>query len=255
MGFLSSDTANSADANSANANPATTQSSEVTSPKYPPLETIDSLIGQPARQPMGAVLPPFENAAFMSQRHEVNPALALNLLGDIQHKITAWQEQLRQLARAIHAITTQGPMVDGWLESSLTSQHHLSDSSKDRSSRAEASLLRHGDADALKQYVDAIESHHHQNNQDDTSNRLETRPDGDNHRRNGAIAQYRLCCLSEDGSVRSQPCPPAQMASVSTAIARYQKFKQLMVQKDALERKLQLTVDELTGIRARLQQD
>ncbi|MEL7399474.1 MAG: hypothetical protein AAFN68_02750, partial [Pseudomonadota bacterium] len=170
----------------------------------------------------------------------------------IQQKVTAWQEQLRQLAHAIHAITAQGPMVNGWLESSVASQLD--------SNHAEASLLRHGDTDALMQYVDALENRTQKsaplNGPGAVSENLPPvgrhLANGNTHA-SGASAQYQLCALSEDGSVRSQPCPPEQMASVSTAIARYQKFKQLMAQKDALESKLQLTVNDLTVIRTRLQ--
>lgn len=259
MGFQSSDTTHSApDGSNVNRTHA--------EPPTNPPDAIDSLITPPTAQPMGAVLPPFENQAFMSQRHEVNPALALNLLGDIQQQVVAWQEQLRQLARAIHAITAQGPMVNGWLESSLTPQNGFGEFSQDGANSAEASLLRHGDADALMQYVDALESRHDQDNQGTQGSaagrhleaeRIETGRNvasGD-ARTNDTIAQYRLCSLSEDGLVRSQPCPPEQMASVSTAIARYQKFKQLVAKKDVLESKLQQTVDELTGLRSRFQQD
>ncbi len=178
------------------------------------------------------VLPPLKNEAFLSQRHEVNPAIALNLLEDMQTVVTTWQEQLRQIVQTIRALYAQGPMVDGWLESSL-------ESGRSADGAADSTILRHGDADMLMQYVEALE-------QTGT-------PEADSLAA-GSPAQYSLCCLDDEGQVQSQPCPAAQLAMVSTAIARYQTFKQLMAQKQALEAKLKNAVDQLTGVRAELHQ-
>lgn len=176
----------------------------------------------------GLVLPPLQCEAFISQRHEVNPALALNLLQDIQATVGIWQEQQRQIMRALQGLYAQGPMVDGWLQSSLSA---LDPQPAD----ASATILRHGDADALMQYVESLENSTHA-------------PSTQAH-------QYQLCSLKEDGSVRSQCCPPEQMALVGTAIARYQKFKQLMDQQQAIEAKLQQAVDLLGGVRTQLHLD
>lgn len=204
---------------------------------------IDSLISQS----VGIVLPPFQNEAFMSQRHEVNPALALNLLNDIQTVVITWQEQLRRLVHALRALIAQGPMVDGWLESSCAPEKGLDMSA----TGAEAALLRHGDADALMQYVEALE--HCGLASEDFAPAVS--PNASESFSENSPAQYRLCSLNADGTVRSQLCPPEQVAFVSTAIARYQKFKQLVAQKEAIEAKLQQAVNELTGVRARLQPD
>lgn len=190
----------------------------------------------------GVVLPPLKNEAFLSQRHEVNPALALNLLEDIQAVVTLWQEQLRQVVQTIRLLYAQGPMVDGWLESSVGGSAVEGRVEADNASGSMGStVLRHGDADALMQYVEALEQ-----------------VDGDTPAKaitsDQSSTQYSLCCLDDDGQLRSQPCPAAQMALVSTAIARYRKFKQLMGQKQTLEAKLQNAVDELTGVRTAFQQ-
>ncbi|MEM9087891.1 MAG: hypothetical protein AAGC93_04015 [Cyanobacteria bacterium P01_F01_bin.53] len=226
-------------------------------------------------------LPPFEKVSALSQRHEVNPALALNLLNDIQVVIITWQAQLRQLVQAIHALTAQGPMVNGWLESVVMP----STGQKTAVQEAEATLLRHGDADALMQYVDALEQRKQAQGvgsdrvemgvptQSNTTQSTATQRAANDIAGNvpeqfsagaGAVGSeavgresvthYRLCSLAEDGSVRSHPCPPEQMAMVSTAIARYQKFKQLTAQKEAIEIKLQQSVDHLTGLRGLLQE-
>ncbi|MEO0770823.1 MAG: hypothetical protein AAFY72_15625 [Cyanobacteria bacterium J06649_4] len=208
---------------------------------------IDTL----AQLPGTIILPPVGTEATVSQKHEVNPALALNALGDIQSLVTTWRDQLRSVVRSLHSIHAQGPMVDGWLESS---------SQMPTSTAAEASLLRHGDADALMQYVESLGA------QQTTGAEVNRTPEGGPFTGGPSAAsstanalesatQYRLCSLDEHGRMRSQPCPPEQMGVVSIAIARYQKFKQLMGKKRALEAKLQTAVDQLNAVRSSLQQE
>ena len=191
------------------------------------IDAMSTAISSPYR----VVLPPIVSDEFVSQRHEVNPALALSLLGDMQAKVSVWQQQQRQIIHAMRVLYSQGPMVDGWLQSSLE-PHARSESS------ASAAVLRHGDADALMQYVNALEQSEGQARNSHTD----------------SASQYCLCWLNDDGTVRSQVCPPEQIAMVSTAIARYQKFKQLTLQKQAIADKLQQAVDLLTGVRGTLQQ-
>jgi hypothetical protein len=182
-------------------------------------------------------LPPLQCEAFVSQRHEVNPALALNLLQEIQATVSLWQQQQRQIVQAMRGLYAQGPMVDGWLQSSL-----MMTAPQPSSMEAGATVLRHGDPEALMKYVEALE------------NTDAARPSWDNQP-SDTPTEYQLCSLQNDGSIRTQLCPPEQMALVSTAIARYQKFKQLMVQKQAIEAKLQQAVDLLSGVRHQLQQN
>ncbi|WP_157620199.1 hypothetical protein [Synechococcus sp. PCC 7335] len=184
------------------------------------------------------VLPPVRSKHFVSQRHEVNPALAFNLLRDIQSEVSIWHEQLRQIVDAIHALHDQGPMVDGWLESSVArSQSATKDAGVD------AAILRHGDLDVLLQYVEVISSK--ESSQVESGKAESSQADGEK-----ATTTYRLCHMDQSGRVISQHCPPEQMGMVSMAIARYQKFRQLMSQKQAIEAKLQRTVDALTGTRS-----
>ncbi|MEL6160208.1 MAG: hypothetical protein AAFQ40_03925 [Cyanobacteria bacterium J06623_5] len=217
-----------------------------------PAAEVDSL----AQLPGTISLPPFRSDFSASQRHEVNPALALNLLKDIQLKVTVWHEQLRKIVQALHALHAQGPMVDGWLESSSETSQIA------HSSAAEASILRHGDADALMQYIESLGDkalnppaqavNAAGQSLDDA---CQSRRSGSNSGPNSGMTQYRLCSLDESGQVRSQPCPPEQMGIVSVAIARYQNYKQLLAQKQVIDAKLQLAVDQLTGVRAVLQQE
>jgi hypothetical protein len=200
---------------------------------------IDSMI----QLELGSVLlPPLASEAFVSQRHEVNPALALNLLTEIQTAVTTWQAQLRQIVQAMHLLYAQGPMVDGWLESSLAATG--TETGAETGAATSSAIFRHGDADALMQYVEALETVSAEGIVCDRSSKVASSGGSAN-----AVAQYRLCSLDETGNVRSWPCAPEQMAIVSTAIARYQKFKQLIDRKQCLEAKLQLAVDELTSVR------
>ena len=188
------------------------------------------------------VLPAMAVVSPHSNRHEVNPALALKLLRDIEQSVLVWQTELRRVVSAIKALHEQGPMVDGWLESSLTS---VSKTVK-ASHSMETTLLRHGDADALMQYVEALESHELGDEPSDVTFL-------DDEVGCSAGAQYRLCWLDDEGKVQSQICPTEQMAVVSAAIARYQKCKQFLTQQRVLEGRLQGAVDELVNVRNNVQ--
>jgi hypothetical protein len=196
----------------------------------------------------GIVLPPLQCEAFLSQRHEVNPALALNLLQEIQSSVGLWQQQQRQIVQAMHRLYAQGPMVDGWLQSSL-----LMTTPQPLPVDASATVLRHGDPEALMKYVEALENSAIDPLEIDTRTTQAAQQSGDDF--SDTAAQYQLCSLKEDGSICAQLCPPEQMALVSTAIARYQKFKQLVSQKQVIEAKLQQAVDLLSGVRHQLQMD
>jgi hypothetical protein len=204
----------------------------------------------------GIVLPPLQCEAFISQRHEVNPALALNLLQDIQVSVGHWQQQQRQIVQALQALYAQGPMVDGWLQSSLSPAE-----ARSVPQDASAAILRHGDAEALMQYVEALEIKNRENSA--TEKRASAAADSIEqgterelgYEASDSSSQYQLCSLQKDGSIHSRPCPAEQVALVSTAIARYQKFKQMMSQQYAIEAKLQQAVDLLSEVRTQLQPD
>ncbi len=209
-------------------------------------------------------LPPVRSERFVSQRHEVNPALAFNLLKDIHSVVSVWHEQLRQIVQALHALHAQGPMVDGWLESSTQRPQSVA-----QAVGVDSTILRHGDAEALLQYVEALgddslnscdrAKKHGLHPIDQTGIAVDS-ADSDvtsstEAGTEGVPTVYRLCHLSESGRIVSQPCPPEQMGMVSMAIARHQKFRQLMNKKQAIEAKLQCAVDELTSTRSVLKED
>ena len=232
---------------------------------------IDTL----AQLPGPIALPPVSSSEpFISQKHEVKPALALNLLNDIQSVVSSWQEQLRQIVTSMNAIQAQGPMVEGWLEccTQQTSAHTLQQGAAQHPDQAaaitaEMALLRHGDTDALMRYVDALDARPAQPPVIDL-NAHNSFSSGTTPTTNSASqpsvgqpsvsqtaepsAHYRLCNLDASGKVSSRPCPADQMGMVSLAIARHQKFKQLFHQKQTIEAKLQKAIDQLTGVRGTL---
>lgn len=191
-----------------------------------------------ANLPSAVVLPAMTLDSPYSNRHEVKPALAFKLLRDIEQSVLVWQAELRRVVGAIDALHAQGPMVDGWLDSSTSAEmsHTIA------SHNTETTLLRHADADTLMRYVEALES-----------SELEDEPPvpafADKSNDSAGRTQYRLCWLDGEGNVCSQACPPEQMAAVSTAISRYQKCKQLLAQHQMLEARLQSVVSGLTGVR------
>ncbi|MEO1593445.1 MAG: hypothetical protein AAFU71_19445, partial [Cyanobacteria bacterium J06632_22] len=113
----------------------------------------------------------------VSYRHEVNPALATNLLNEIQLAVAEQQRQLRRVIRQIKALYAEGPVVDGWLESSSNSPKAVVPGGL-RSADATATipqpeaestepesldgvdpsvLFRHGEVEDLMAYVQAME--------------------------------------------------------------------------------------------------
>ncbi|MEL6139684.1 MAG: hypothetical protein AAFR42_20040 [Cyanobacteria bacterium J06628_6] len=175
--------------------------------------------------------------ATVSYRHEVNPAIAFNLLNDLQSAITRLQHQLRQVVGKIKALYAEGPVVNGWLESSTDT---ADTASSDPSAPTDPSaLFRHGDVEDLIAYVQAIEPQ-------ETPLTVPTTSQPDESPR------YRLCQLDATGQVRSQLCPPEQVPTVSMAIVRYQKLSKLVSQKQTLEAKLRQVVDTLGDLKTLL---
>ncbi|MEM6450246.1 MAG: hypothetical protein AAF703_08035 [Cyanobacteria bacterium P01_D01_bin.105] len=192
-------------------------------------------------------LPPIDTVSFVSGRHEVNPAIALNLIQDIQLSITNWQLQQREVISAMRTLHAQGPMVDGWLQSSRPSQPSRPIQTGHTNLLDDTTILRHGDANALMRYVESLEVESLES--DNIPNEAQTVTQTGTADLDSGASQYWLCYLNDDGSICSQLCPAEQMVAVGTAIARFQKFKQLKLKQQALEIKLQQAVDMLTGIR------
>lgn len=61
-------------------------------------------------------------------------------------------------------------------------------------------------------------------------------------------ANYQLCGLDRSGKRWAHLCPPADIAEVSLAIARYHQLKQLLEQKRVYERKLNNLAESLVHL-------
>ncbi|HEY9690716.1 MAG TPA: hypothetical protein V6D15_00755 [Oculatellaceae cyanobacterium] len=154
-------------------------------------------------------LPKVTAPNFTKHRHQANPAMAITVLKEIEQKVIGWQQQLQQTLKKIQDVYSEGPIIDGWIESAIQNQKI---SVKDRHQTPMPPMM---------DYVTEIVS----------------QPDG-----KFTVADYRLCGLDAEGQLWSRPCPPKQIPSVSMAIARYHKLRQLLNQKQELENRLtQLT--------------
>ncbi len=170
-------------------------------------------------------LPKFKTPSFTSHRNAANPAFAMNLLKEIQADVAAWQTELQKIVRQIQDIYLEGPIVNGWLES-----HEKQEESKG------TATLRHAEVDRLMDYVEEICA------ADGSVSSPSTR------------AGYRLCALDSAGKVWSRPCPPDQVPSVSMAIARYQKLRQLLGRKQYLETRLSQLAETLVVLHGHIQE-
>jgi len=176
------------------------------------------------------MLPRRKRPSFSRHRHDANPALALKVLQDIHIAVEAWHGELKQTVQQIQALYMEGPIVDGWLEV-------VEDSSGSSSPEVSAAMLRHADPQELSGYVE----HLYQstgNGQDEPGKATQQ-----------GTPNYRLCSLDADGQLNCIPCPPEQLSTISLAIARHQRLRLLLDQKQYLEARLKRTVEVLTHSR------
>lgn len=169
-------------------------------------------------------LPKFKNPSFSSHRHGANPALAMNILQEIQEHVAGWQTELQTILQQIQEIYLEGPIVNGWLESTVKEPE-----------QGGTATLRHAEVDRLMDYVEEICT---------TTGKSEK----------SARTGYRLCGLDAAGKVWSRPCPPEQLPIVSMAIARHQKLRQLLGRKQYLETRLSQLAETLVVLHSTIQQ-
>ncbi|WP_414528398.1 hypothetical protein [Nodularia chucula] len=174
-------------------------------------------------------LPKFKSPSFSNHRHGANPALAMNILQEIQEHIAGWQRELQGILQQIQDIYLEGPIVNGWLESKLKEPE-----------KGATATLRHGEVVNLMDYVEEI----------CTTNEKVNEEVSENPPRSG----YRLCGLDAAGKVWSRDCPSDQLPMVSMAIARHQKLRQLLGRKQYLETRLSQLAETLVMLHSNIQQ-
>jgi hypothetical protein len=182
----------------------------------------------PAQKHQGKTptLPKLKSPTFSNHRHATNPALAMNLLKEIEAIVAGWQKELRTIVRQIQDIYMDGPIVDGWLES------HSQEGQEVKTE------VRQATVDRLMDYVaEALP-------QPDAKVTCESPRTG-----------YRLCGLDANGQFWSRFCPSDQVPSVSLAIARHQKLRQLLSRKQDLETRLGQLAETLIVMHGHLSQD
>lgn len=177
-------------------------------------------------------LPRMQSPSSTGQRAAANPALARNLLKEIETVVVQWQDELQAVLQQIQDLYAEGPIVDGWLES-----YAQEDSA--------VSTLRHADVECLMDYVEK--------QWNAAPPVAAPAAESARGRENLTNAGYRLCGLNEDGQLWFRHCPPDQVPAVSLAIVRYQKLRQLLNQKQHLETRLSQLAETLVGVHRQLQ--
>ena len=167
-------------------------------------------------------LPKLKTPNFTSHRNAANPSLASSLLAEMQTIVEGWHTELNQTLRQIQDLYLEGPIVDGWLESH--SGQPLGD----------LSTLRHAEVDRLMTYIEEICAAPIPGTKD------------------APKAGYQLCGINADGQRWSYPCPAEQIPSLSLAIARYHKLKQLLDRKQELENRLGGLAETLVGLHSKM---
>ena len=150
-------------------------------------------------------LPKF-NFILSSHCNIFNPTLEGKLLAETQTDVASYEAQLQKIIHQIQETYMEGPLVDGWLESYPCVPEPIA--------------MRH-------------ESVHLANYEEVCSFGQE------NVTCESPRPGYRLCGLDAAGQKWSRPCPLEQLPSISIAISRYQKLRQLLESKHHLERRLQ----------------
>ncbi|WP_204106829.1 MULTISPECIES: hypothetical protein [Spirulina sp. CCY15215] len=109
------------------AKPISLPSPQLSQPKLSPSQLSPSRLPQSQKTPTASFPKPYQSqltnlprlqaVQISKHRHGVNPALATNLLKEIEEITMNWQRELKKVLIAIQDLYLEGPIVDGWLES------------------------------------------------------------------------------------------------------------------------------------------
>ena len=170
-------------------------------------------------------LPKFKTPSFSNHRHGANPVLSMNILEAIQEKVASWQIELQTIVQQIQDIYLEGAIINGWLESHPQPPETTG-----------TATLRHAEVDQLMDYVEEICAN------------------SDKEAYKSVHTTYRLCGVDAAGQVWSRSCPIEQVPSVSIAIARHKRLRQLLGRKQDLENRLSQLAESLVKLHSHIQQ-
>lgn len=213
---------------------------------FPPAPTtglppVPDLVANPpagsGKEMKSLLLPRVRKPGFTSHRNAANPALAMNLLKELEAIVAGWQQQLHQVLRQLQDLYLEGPILNGWLESYGCQE-------------GTAPAFRHAEVDCLMNYVEKLVQ-----TSDVTSEPSVGVSDSVSPVGTAAGAGYRLCGMNEDGQLWFRHCPSEQVPEVSLAIVRYQKLQGLLEQKDELEQRLSNLAETLIGLHAQMKSE
>lgn len=151
-------------------------------------------------------LPEFNSPSINDCKPTQEPAIALEAPQSEDPALLVTQEQ--EIVQQIQELYNEGPIVDGWLES-----YHPSEVERD--------LIVYDATQHSVEYVEALGS------QEPGKVTCEA-----------PRSAYRLCGVHPSGQNWSYPCPLEQLASVSIAIARYEKLVQLLERRQVITTRL-----------------
>ncbi|MEM7579414.1 MAG: hypothetical protein ACFB02_16265 [Mastigocoleus sp.] len=188
-------------------------------------------------------LPKFKPPQFTNHRNGVNSALAGNILREISIIVESWHSELKATIRQIQDIYIEGPIINGWLESDITSppEKNNEQAIPESDNQKGKATLRHGEVDQLMDYIEEICAV-----QEKATNEAINK---------SQKAGYRLCGLDDSGQVWSRPCPQEEIPSISMGIARYHKLRQFLARKQYLENKLNNIAENLVVLHGNLNSD
>jgi hypothetical protein len=157
-------------------------------------------------------LPTVQVPKFSHLRQDANPILAAHMLQEMYKMVVGWQQELQDLERERVEITNSGPILAAWLES-RTFKYNVTGA-------------------AIPTPYITVEA----------SNLTAVDPQ----------AGYRLCGLDEYGALWTRPCSMTEILSVSQAIARYQRLKDLTERKQQVELHIRQILEDLVHLRLKL---
>ena len=169
-------------------------------------------------------LPKPKTVSLSPHRNAANPALSRVILQDLIAIVETWQTELTTIVTQIQNLYLDGPIIDGWLESTGST------------TPVETVAFRHADISQLVDFVEQLQAG------TVTPDRISTQ---------GGSA-YRLCGLNADGQLWHYPCPADQIPAVSVAIARHHQLRQLRTRQSDLEDRLAQFSENLVMLHSKL---